>query len=102
MPRSLLAYHPGLSTDLYHPDAAYVAWRTGRRGLATFDLYSRKAPFGGAYMLTAGLEPALEFLQAFRYGADDLAYLEQIRDYDPAFLDYLSTLRFSGEVLAMR
>ncbi|HLZ71892.1 MAG TPA: nicotinate phosphoribosyltransferase [Dehalococcoidia bacterium] len=100
--RSLLTYHPGLSTDLYHPDAAYVAWRTGHRGLATFDLYSRRAPFGGAYMLTAGLEPALEFLQAFRYAADDLAYLEQIRDYDPAFLSYLANLRFSGEVLAMR
>src|SRR5581483_10540114 len=102
VPRSLLTYHPGLSTDLYHPDAAYVAWRTGHRGLATFDLYSRRAPFGGAYMLTAGLEPALEFLQAFRYAEDDLAFLEQIRDYDPAFLDYLAKLRFSGEVLAMR
>src|SRR5207253_5065547 len=27
--------------------------------------------------------------------------LQQIRDYDPAFLDHLSELRFSGEILAM-
>jgi nicotinate phosphoribosyltransferase len=100
--QSLQAYHPGLLADLYHPDAAYVAWRTGRRGIATFDLYARQAPFGGAYLLAAGLEPALEFLQAFRYEADDLAYLAQIRDYDPAFLDYLGGLRFGGDVLALR
>jgi nicotinate phosphoribosyltransferase len=100
--RGLPAYHPGLIADLYHPDAAYVAWRTGHTGLATFDLYVRKAPFGSAYLLTAGLEPALEFLQAFSFSNEDLEYLARIRDYDPAFLDELRRLRFSGEVLAMR
>jgi len=102
LPRNLQMYHPGLIADLYHPDAAYVAWRTGHRGPATFDLYARQAPFGGAYMLTAGLEPALEFLQAFQFSDDDLAFLAQIRDYDPKFLEYLHELRFTGDVLAMR
>ena len=40
--------HPGLMTDLYHPDSAFVSWRTGLNGLTTFDLYTRTAPFGGA------------------------------------------------------
>ena len=40
-------FHPGLMTDMYHPDSAYVSWRTGRNGLTTFDLYTRTAPFGG-------------------------------------------------------
>src|SRR5437868_15236338 len=91
----------GLLTDLYHPDAAYVAWRSGRNGLTTFDLYTRRAPFGGAYLLVAGLEAALRFLREFRYSENDLRYLAQIRDYDPAFLDYLRELRFTGDVLAM-
>jgi nicotinate phosphoribosyltransferase len=94
-------YHPALVTDLYHPDSAYVAWRTGRNGIATFDLYSRRAPFGGAYLLVAGLEMALEFVNAFRYTEDDLGFLAQIRDYDRHFLDHLRHLRFSGEILAM-
>ncbi len=93
--------HPGLMTDLYHPDAAYVSWRTGRNGGATFDLYARSAPFAGAYMLVAGLEMALDFARSFRYTDEDLRYLAQIRDYDPGFLDHLRTLRFSGEILAM-
>jgi nicotinate phosphoribosyltransferase len=99
--RSYTPYHPGLLTDLYHPDSAYVAWRTGHNGETTFDLYARRAPFGGAYFLVAGLEMALEFVRNFRYDEDDIAFLQQIRDYDPGFLDELRTLRFSGEILAM-
>src|SRR6476659_725753 len=47
--------HPGLMTDMYHPDSAYVSWVSGRNGMTTFDLYTRSAPFGGAYLLVAGL-----------------------------------------------
>ena len=43
--RSLQEYHPGLLADLYHPDAAYVAWCTGHRGLATFDLPGEVVPY---------------------------------------------------------
>lgn len=86
---------------MYHPDAAYVSWVTERNGLTTFDLFARSAPFGGAYMLLAGLEAALDFVQSFRYTADELAFLTRIRDYDAAFLDELAQLRFTGDILAM-
>src|SRR5919197_3376529 len=99
--RSYTPYHPGLLTDLYHPDSAYVAWRAGKNGQATFDLYARRAPFGGAYLLVAGLEAALSFLRAFGYTDADLRYLRRMRDYDPAFLEALRQVRFSGEILAM-
>src|SRR6266480_2954269 len=93
--------HPGLMTDLYHPDSAFVSWCSGLNGLTTFDLYTRSAPFGGAYLLVAGIESALEFAQVFRYTAEDLRFLAHIRDYDSAFLDDLADLRFTGEILAM-
>jgi nicotinate phosphoribosyltransferase len=99
--RSYTPYHPGLLTDLYHPDSAYVAWRAGRTAVATFDLYARRAPFGGAYLLVAGLEMALEFVRSFHYTEEDLAFLQQIRDYDPDFLEHLRHLRFGGEILAI-
>jgi nicotinate phosphoribosyltransferase len=88
-------------TDMYHPDSAYVSWRTGRNGLTTFDLYTRTAPFGGAYLLVAGLEAAMDFAQSFRYTPEELRFLASIRDYDAAFLDELANLRFTGEVLAL-
>ncbi|HET9921439.1 MAG TPA: nicotinate phosphoribosyltransferase, partial [Ktedonobacteraceae bacterium] len=100
MHRRAAGFHPGLMTDMYHPDSAYISWLAGRNGLTTFDLYTRTAPFGGGYLLLAGLEAALEFAQAFRYTSEELKFLAHIRDYDAAFLDELSQLRFSGEILA--
>ena len=101
MQRRAPRIHPGLMTDLYHPDSAFVSWRTGLNGLTTFDLYTRTVPFGGAYLLIAGIEGALEFAQTFHYTPEDLRFLAHIRDYDSAFLDELAALRFTGEILAL-
>jgi nicotinate phosphoribosyltransferase len=101
MHRRMPSLHPGLMTDMYHPDSAHVSWRNGQNGQTTFDLYTRKAPFGGAYLLVAGLEAALEFAHTFRYTAEELKFLATIRDYDAAFLDDLAELRFTGEILAL-
>jgi nicotinate phosphoribosyltransferase len=101
MHRRAPGFHPGLMTDMYHPDSAYVSWRTGYNGLTTFDLYTRTAPFRGAYLLVAGVEAALEFAQSFRYTEEELRFLAHIRDYDAAFLDELANLRFTGEILAL-
>jgi nicotinate phosphoribosyltransferase len=91
----------GLLVDLYHLDAAYVSWKTGQNGPATFDVYTRSALFGGSYLLAAGLEPALAFVRDFRYSEADLDYLTRIKSYDPAFIDELRHYRFQGEILAM-
>ncbi len=90
-----------LFTDLYHVDAAYVSWLNEHNGRSTFDLYTRSAPFGGAYMLVAGLGPALDYIRNFSYSDDDLAYLERVKGYKPAFLDYLGALQFSGDIEAV-
>src|SRR5690348_14722689 len=101
MNRRAPSFHSGLMTDMYHPDSAYISWRSERNGLTTFDLYTRTAPFSGSYLLVAGLEAALEFVQSFRYTDEELRFLSRIRDYDSAFLDELAELRFTGEILAL-
>jgi nicotinate phosphoribosyltransferase len=91
-----------LFVDLYHIDAAYMAWREHHTGTATFDLYTRSNPFAGGFMLVAGLEPAMDYLQRFVFTDTELAYLEGIKHYEPAFLTYLSEMRFSGDIAGMR
>src|SRR5687768_14696451 len=91
----------GLLVDLYHVDSAYVSWRAGLNAPATFDLYTRHAPFGGGFLLTAGLELAFAFATAFRFTDEEIAYLRTVRPYDEAFLSELRQFRFSGEMLAM-
>lgn len=91
-----------LYLDLYHLDAAYMTWKGHHTGAATFDLYVRSNPFAGGFMLVAGLEPAMDYLQRFIFTDPQLAYLEQIKHYEPAFLKYLSQMRFSGDIFGMR
>lgn len=91
----------GLSLDLYHLDAAYVSWRAGQNGQATFDIYTRTAPFKGAYMVTAGLQPALDFIQEFAFSEADIAYLRAVKGYDEGFLDELRAYHFSGDIDAI-
>ncbi len=90
-----------LFTDLYHIDAAYIAWRSGHNGRSTFDVYTRRTPFAGGFMLFAGLQPTLDYLRTFHYTEEDLAWLERIKGYEPEFLDFLANIRFTGEILAM-
>jgi len=97
-----------LLTDLYQLTMAHGYWKTGRADdEAVFNLFFRKAPFGGGYTVACGLMPALEYLESFRYQPDDLAYLATLtgndgeRLFEPAFLDYLAGLRLNLTVHAM-
>src|SRR5262245_14554429 len=97
-----------LLTDLYQLTMAYGYWKTGRADdEAVFNLFFRKAPFGGGYTVACGLIPALEYLDGFRYQPDDLAYLATLtgndgaRLFEPAFLDYLAGMRLNVTVHAM-
>lgn len=90
-----------LYTDLYHVDAAYLAWKSGHNGNATFDLFTRSSPFAGGFMLFTGLQPSLDYLRSFTYTQEDLDWLAAIKGYEPDFLHYLSELNFTGEILAM-
>src|SRR5262245_43475345 len=87
-----------LLTDLYQLTMAYGYWRSGRAERdAVFHLSFRDSPFQCGFTLTAGLAPAIEFLRAFRFTEEDLAFLGTLRGnddqplFDPGFLDYLRT-----------
>lgn len=90
-----------LDTDLYHVDAAYIAWKSGHNGTATFDLFTRRVPFAGGFMVAAGLELAADYILDFQYQQDDLEWLASVKGYDADFLHLLSGLRFSGDAMAM-
>ncbi|HZN34257.1 MAG TPA: nicotinate phosphoribosyltransferase [Pirellulaceae bacterium] len=104
MPTSGLA----LLTDLYQLTMAYGYWKLGKaEQRAAFHLYFRRPPFGGGYAVTAGLGPAVEFVQAFRLETSDLDYLRSLAGNDGAplfeaeFLRYLGELRLTCDIDAM-
>ena len=68
---------------------------------ATFSLFYRNLPAGWGYLLAAGLDDALAYLEQLSFAEDDLGYLESTSLFTASFLDHLRGLRFEGAVRAM-
>jgi nicotinate phosphoribosyltransferase len=68
---------------------------------ATFDLTCRALPQGWGYLLAAGLDDALSFLEELRFRDDELAYIASTGRFRPDLLEALRALRFSGDVRAV-
>lgn len=91
-----------LFTDLYELTMAAAFLREGVRGTATFSLFVRRLPPERAFLVAAGLEDALEHLRGFRFSPDALDYVRSLDRFEPEFLTTLATLRFTGDVRAVR
>jgi nicotinate phosphoribosyltransferase len=91
---------PGpLLTDLYQLTMAYGYWKAGKQdGAAVFDYFFRRCPFGGEFAIFAGLGDLVDFVERFRFGPEEIAYLRQgpLASADPAFFDWLTTVSFSS------
>jgi nicotinate phosphoribosyltransferase len=68
---------------------------------ATFDLFARHLPPGRGYLVSCGLDPALDYLEHLRFDDTAIGYLRSLDLFDDSFLSLLSTLRFTGEVRAI-
>jgi len=93
---------PGLLTDLYELTmaAAYVAEGLAEKP-ATFSLFVRALPPSRGYLVAAGLDSALGYLEALRFTDQELAFLDGLGLFGPEVMDRLARLRFTGSVRAM-
>jgi hypothetical protein len=78
--------------------ASYL--RRGMVGPATFSLFVRKLPPRRGFLVAAGLEDCLSFLESFAFADEDLAWLRD-NEFDSSTIDSLAGLRFTGDVDAM-
>ena len=94
-----------LSTDLYELTMMAGYRRAGLTGPASFELYARRLPPSRSFLVAAGLEQALDFLETLRFTPDDIAYLRSLPHLgcveDEFFDDYLPRFRFTGDVWAV-
>lgn len=96
------AANASLLTDLYELTMAASYRSRGMNDDATFDLFVRELPNRRNFLVVCGVEQALEYLESVHFDAEAIDYLESLGLFEPAFLEYLSTFHFSGEVWAMR
>lgn len=96
--------YSGLLTDLYELTMAAGYLQTGFDATATFELFVRNLPPQRNYLVAAGLEQALAFLENVQFTSEEIEYLRKHPNFSnirPEFFDYLAGFRFTGDVWAM-
>ena len=95
------AARSALLTDLYQLTMLQAYESAGMRGEASFELFFRRLPARRGFVMAAGLEPALDWLETMRFRRDELDWLTATGRFKPELITMLRTLRFTGEVAAV-
>jgi nicotinate phosphoribosyltransferase len=95
---------PGLITDLYELTMAAAYFENGLHHRAVFELFTRRLPTHRAYLIVAGLDQALDYLSTLRFTGDQIDYLREHASFKRVsreFFQYLAEFKFTGDVWAM-
>jgi nicotinate phosphoribosyltransferase len=90
-----------LLTDLYQINMMQAYLDHGDTGIAVFELFVRSLPPRRGFLLAAGLQQALGYLENLRFSAADIDWLKGTGRFNRNLLDYLRDFRFTGDVHAM-
>jgi nicotinate phosphoribosyltransferase len=90
-----------LLTDLYELTMLQAYHRSGMQGSAVFEFFVRTLPPQRNFLVAAGLEQVLDYLESLSFDAEQVAALRALGRFGDAFLDALSALRFTGDVDAV-
>ena len=91
-----------MMTDLYELTMMNGYMRFGMdKSRACFDIFYRQQGPVTSYAVAAGLEQAIDYVKNLCFTQDDIAYLRSLNQFDEAFLERLSTLHFTGEILSV-
>ncbi|MCD7785984.1 MAG: nicotinate phosphoribosyltransferase [Oscillospiraceae bacterium] len=66
-----------------------------------FDLFYRRVPGDGGYVITAGLEQAIDYIKNLHFDEKDIEYLRSKKQFSEDFLEYLKDFKFTGDVWAV-
>ena len=98
-PTSPRAASTALLTDHYELTMLQAALASGEaHRRCVFEAFARRLPEGRRYGVVGGTGRFLEALEQFRFGDDELRFLEEAGVVDRPTLDWLAAYRFSGDV----
>ncbi len=90
-----------LLTDLYQLNMIQTYLERGRSETAVFEFFVRRLPERRGFLVAAGLEQALAYLESLRFSAEDIDWLAASGRFGPALIGQLADFRFTGDVHAM-
>ena len=90
-----------LLTDLYQLNMIQAYLDHGETKAAVFEFFVRQLPHRRGFLVAAGLEQALDFLETLRFSPDDIEWLARGGRFGKGLVDHLANFRFTGDVHAM-
>jgi nicotinate phosphoribosyltransferase len=90
-----------LLTDFYQLNMIQAYLEHGKTETAVFEFFIRNLPPQRQFLVAAGLEQALVFIENFRFVPEELDWLEDTGRFGANLIEYLAALRFEGDVHAM-
>lgn len=91
-----------LLTDLYQMNMIQAYLDHDETKTAVFEFFVRKLPARRGFLIAAGLEQAIQFLENMRFSREEIEWLASTRRFEKSLLDRLSDFRFTGDVHAVR
>src|SRR5690554_6282532 len=95
------AFNSLLLTDLYELTMLHGYYQQGMQQTASFELFFRRLPPARNFLLTAGLETVLDFVERARFSEPELDWLATLGHFPRDFLDHLADWRFDGDIDAV-
>lgn len=90
-----------LLTDLYQLTMMQAYLDRGMDEPAVFELFVRKLPAQRNFLVAAGLEQAIDFLESLAFTAREIDWLAHQGGFSAGLLERLRGFRFTGDVDAM-
>ncbi len=90
-----------LLTDLYEFNMIQAYLDRGEDGEAVFEFFVRRLPARRSFLLAAGLDDALDYLETLQFSAAEIDWLKSTGRFRNNLLDYLRRFRFTGDVHAI-
>lgn len=86
-------------TDFYEITMANGYFESGMaEDIAYFDMFFRRIPDKGGFVIMAGVEQVVEYLEKLKFTEEDICFLRDKGIFDEKFLDYLRDFRFACDV----
>ena len=68
---------------------------------AYFDLFFRKVPDNGSFVIANGVKKCAEYLSQFHFDSQDIEYLKSLNLFSEEYIEELSKIKFTGDMWAV-
>lgn len=90
-----------LVMDFYELTMSQCYFNLDKNREVVFDLFYRHNPEDGGLCIFAGLEQVIEYVKNLHFEKEEIEYLRSLNQFTDEFLEYLSTVRFTGDIYAI-